>query len=52
MHPPDDLENQNFEIMKNPGDIIILHMFTVNDDHMMFDVYWDMECDRQNLFVF
>ena len=30
-----------------PGDIIILHICTKNDDHMMYGS-WDMEHDRQN----
>ena len=29
---------------KTPGDIIILHMCTINDNHKMYG-YWDMECD-------
>ena len=30
-------KNQNFEKMKKrPGDIIILHMCTINDNHMMY----------------
>ena len=34
---PNDPQNQNFEKMrKNPGDIIILHMCTINYDHMMY----------------
>ena len=34
--PPDNLANQNFEKMKKiPEDIIILHMCTINDSHMM-----------------
>ena len=46
--PPMDRENQNFENMKlMSGDIIILHMCTINDNHMM-NGSWDMECDRQN----
>ena len=38
LFPPDDLENQNLEKMKKktPGDIIILHMCTTNDNHMMY----------------
>ena len=33
---PDNLENQNFKIKKKtPGDIIILHICTVNDNHMI-----------------
>ena len=35
-YQPDNQENQNFEKMKtNPGYNIILHMCTINDDHMM-----------------
>ena len=37
--PPNNPENQNFENMKKKkktlGDIIILHMSTVNNNHMM-----------------
>ena len=34
---PKDQEKQNFEKMKKvPGDIIILHMSTINDNHMMY----------------
>ena len=36
---------------KLPGDIIILHMCTLNDNHMMYG-YWDIECDRQNILPF
>ena len=51
-HPPGDPENQNFDILKNlPWDIIILHMGTLNDNHMMHGS-WDMECDRQNFLSF
>ena len=33
--PPRNPENQNFEKMKKaPGDIIILHMSTINKNHM------------------
>ena len=50
--PPNYPENQNFEKMKKiPGDIIILHMSTLNQNHMMYDS-WDMERDRQNFFSF
>ena len=32
-----NLENQNFEkIKKMPGDIIILHMCAINENHMMY----------------
>ena len=47
-YPSNNPENQSFEKMKKmPGDIIILDMCTINDDHMMYGS-WDMECDRQN----
>ena len=42
-------ENQHFE--KKYGDIIILHMRTINEDHMMSSS-WYMECARQNLLSF
>ena len=36
-HPPNNFKNQNFEnTQKPPGDIIILHRFTINDNHMMY----------------
>ena len=35
--PPKTPKIQNFEKMKkNPEDIIILHMCTINDSHMMY----------------
>ena len=44
--PPNNPKNQNFEKMKKlPGNIIILHLCTTNDNHMMY-VCWDIECDR------
>ena len=47
-YPPKNPKNQNFEKMKQPpGDIIILHMCTINDNHMMYGSR-DMERDRQN----
>ena len=36
---------------KVPGDIIILHICTINDNHMMYHS-WDMECDRHNFLSF
>ena len=49
---PNNLKNQTFEKMKKkPTDIIILHLHTTNDDHMMHG-FWDMEHDRQNLLSF
>ena len=38
----DKLENQNFNIEKASGDIIILHICTINDNHIMYGS-WDME---------
>ena len=35
---------------KTPTDIIILHMCTINYNHMMYGS-WDKERDRQNFFV-
>ena len=44
-------KNQYFEKMKNmPGYIIILHKYTINDNHMIY-VSWDMKHDGQNFFV-
>ena len=41
-------KNQNFEKMKtDPGDIIIFHMCTIYDNHMMY-----MKHDRQNVLLF
>ena len=41
---------QKIKILKNwkkTRDIIILHMFTINDNHMMYSS-WDIERDRHN----
>ena len=36
-NPSNNLKNQNFEkLKKKHGDIIILHMCTINDNHMMY----------------
>ena len=44
--------NQNLKKMKKmPRDIIILHMFTINDNHMMY-CSWDIEHDGQNFLSF
>ena len=46
--PPNNPKNQNFEKWKKqPGDITILHMCTINDNHMIHGS-WNMERDRQN----
>ena len=50
--PPNNLKNQHFQKMnKKPGDIIVLHMCTINGNHMM-DGSWDMKCDGQNFLSF
>ena len=41
-------KDHNFEKMKKrPGEIIILHMCTINENHVMYGS-WYMECDDQN----
>ena len=35
---------------KTHEDIIILHKYTINDNHMMYGS-WNMKCDGQNFFV-
>ena len=48
---PNTLENQNVEKMKKvPGDIIILHLYSTYDSHMMYDS-WDIGRNGQNIFV-
>ena len=50
--PPDYPENQIFEKMKKiPGDIIVLQMCIINENHMMYGS-WDMEQDKQIFFHF
>ena len=50
--PPNNPKNQKFEkLKKTPGNIIILHKCTINENHMMYGS-WDMECDRQNFLSF
>ena len=50
-----NLNNQNFENMKKtkkkPGDIIILHLYTTNENHTMYGS-WDVEHDRLNFLSF
>ena len=47
------LTTQKIIILKNktPGDIIILHRCTINDNHMIYGS-WDTERDRQNFLSF
>ena len=48
--PHNDPENETFEkIKKLLADIIILHMCTINDNHIMYGS-WDMECHGQDFF--
>ena len=48
---PNNPDNQNFEKMKKaPGDFIIFHKCTINDNDMIYGS-WDMKCTRQNFFV-
>ena len=48
---PNNLKNHSFEKMKKAaGDIIILHLCTINDNHMIYGS-WYMQHDRQNFFV-
>ena len=49
--PLDNPENQYFKIEKTPGDIIILHTCTINDNHMMYG-YSDMEQSIHNFLYF
>ena len=47
-HPSDNTEKQNFEkLKKTPQNIIILHLCTTNDNHMI-NHSWDMEHNWQN----
>ena len=39
------------KLKKTPGDIIVLHICTINDNHMMYGS-WDMERNRQNFLSF
>ena len=47
-YTPNNPKNWNFEKIKiKPRDIIILHMCTINGNHMMYGS-WDMKHDRQD----
>ena len=46
-YPTNDPKNLE-KIFKKPGDIILLHMCTINEDHMMYGL-WDMQHERQFL---
>ena len=52
--PLSPLTTQKVKILKlkkTPGDIIILHICTINDNHVMYGS-WDMERDGQNFLSF
>ena len=45
------MKNEKKKTKKNPTrDIIILHMCTINDNHMIYGS-WDINCNRQIFFV-
>ena len=47
-YPISKPQNWNLEkVKKKPGDIILLHICTINEDHIMMYGSWDMESDRQ-----
>ena len=46
---PNNLENQNFEVKRVSGDVIILHKWTIDDNHMMYGS-WD-EVQQTECFV-
>ena len=47
-----NLQNQNFEkIKKTPGDIVILHMSTINNNHMIYGS-WEIERGKHNFWSF
>ena len=48
-YPPNDLENKNFEKMKDMLVDIILQMYTINENNMY--VSWDMEHGRHIFFL-
>ena len=51
-HPFNNLENQSFKKMKKkPGDIILLHMCNINEDHMMYGS-WDIRHDGKSFLSF
>ena len=51
-YSPKNPENKHFAIInKTPGDIIIFHKCTKNNNHMMYGS-WIMEWNRQNLLSF
>ena len=50
-YPPNNSKNRNFEkLKKTPGDIIILHKCTINDNHILYGS-WDMKHDGQDFVI-
>ena len=45
IYPPNNLENLTFEKMKKktPGDIIILHKYTINNNHDVWFLRYEVE---------
>ena len=53
--PFNPLKTWNIKILtlkKTPGDITILHICTINDNPMMYNGSWDIECNRHNFLSF
>ena len=51
-YPPNNPKYQNLEkVKKTPGDIITLHMCTINNNHMMYGS-WDFKHNGQNILSF
>ena len=48
---PPSLKSKFWKNEKTPGDIIILHKCTINDNHMMYGS-WDKKRDGQNFLSF
>ena len=50
---PNNLENQNFEKVKEaPGDIIILHMGNINDNYMIYIWFLRYEVQHTEFFCY
>ena len=51
--PPNDPEKENFQKLKKiPGDIILLHMCTINEDHIKYiHVSWNFSACQTDFFV-
>ena len=50
-YPSKNKKSKFWKNTKTSGDIILWHMCTINEDHMMYGP-WDMECHRQNVLSF